>query len=253
MIVASVAAITHVGVVRTENQDCLHVAGWSSRQSGARLTMDLEAGGVLAVIDGMGGHVGGALASWSASRALGDLRLDTATGPSQVNRLVQGVSDAVREQGQLTEGHAAMGATIAGLVLGPAGLLIFNVGDCSILRLRDGYAGQLAVIDRVGDPDRPSVIGQCLGGSPQPTAIDAHADWFHPVDVERLVLCSDGLTDCVTTKEIVALAEAPVPIDDAARALIAAAVRNGAPDNVSVIVADVADRSEVAADSDDNG
>lgn len=234
------AATTHVGVVRSENQDCLALAGWSTQLSGARLDLELPPGTSAAVIDGMGGHPGGDHASRTAAHAIGMHRLGAATHPDEVGALVQRVSDTVRETGQATEGHAAMGATIAGVVVTEDALLLFNVGDCSILRIRDGYVGQLAVIDRVDPTGRSSMIGQCLGGSPQPTAVDAHPDRFVPVGPERLVLCSDGLTDCVPNATIATVAASGVPRGDAARGLVAAAIRAGAPDNVSVIVVDVA-------------
>lgn len=239
MTVVSVAATTHVGVARTENQDCLHVGGWSSQRSGARLELDVGSSGVVAVVDGMGGHVGGRLASWTAARALDDLRLDAATDPAAVNRILQQVSDAVRAHGAATVGHGSMGATIAGFVVTGRGLLLFNVGDCSILRVRDGYVGQLAAIDRVEGADRSGIVAQCLGGTPHPTAVDAHAVWFSPVGRERLVLCSDGLTDCVPNSEIALLVEGVGSLGDIAASLVAAAVRRGAPDNISVIVAEV--------------
>ena len=57
---------------------------------------------------------------------------------------------------------------------------------------------------------------------------------------DMLLLCSDGLTRCVPEPEIAAcLSEAPEP-ETAAAALIAAALGQGAPDNVSAIVLHVA-------------
>jgi protein phosphatase len=50
-----------------------------------------------------------------------------------------------------------------------------------------------------------------------------------------LLLCSDGLTDCLTEAEIITHLNAPSP-DAACRQLVAAALDHGAPDNVSVVV-----------------
>ena len=55
-----------------------------------------------------------------------------------------------------------------------------------------------------------------------------------PGDV--LLLCSDGLTTCVDDQEIAGLIAAEQPRTLSCRALVEAALRNGAPDNVSVIV-----------------
>ena len=61
---ARVAAATHVGLVRAENQDAVLVDSWVSARDGAlSLTRAVRSGGralVLAVCDGLGGHAGGA-------------------------------------------------------------------------------------------------------------------------------------------------------------------------------------------------
>lgn len=230
---------THVGLLRSENQDCLYGAGWATQRSGARLAITAEVGDAIAVLDGMGGHRGGALASWTGAAALSLGRFDATSTPQDVGSVIQDVSDAIRSQGAITSGHQSMGSTIAGVVVTPDGLVLFNVGDSSILRIRDGYVGQLAAIDRVGDATRSNVVGQCLGGSPHPTRIDAHEEAFRPSGDERLLLCTDGLTDCVPNDQIAALADPGTPAQQACTALIAAALRHGAPDNVTLVIIDM--------------
>ncbi|MFI8774641.1 PP2C family protein-serine/threonine phosphatase [Gordonia sp. NPDC062954] len=189
---------------------------------------------MIAVIDGMGGQPGGDLAAWTASRRLGELRLGNATSPDEVGEAIQQLSDHVLEVGRATEGHALMGAVIAGLVCADTGLFLFNVGDCSILRTSGDYVGELAEIDSAGE----HAVGQCLGGTEHPVAIDAHPIAYTPAQPERLILCSDGLTRCVDTAQIGDLAgELDGP--DLVRALIAAATRAGAPDNVTIAVVDI--------------
>lgn len=232
-----IAASTHLGLVRTSHQDCLHIDGWTASSSGSRLQYDLDGHGVVAVIDGMGGHAGGEVAARTTSAHLADCRLANTTSPEDVDQILQQVSDHVRGIGAITEGHANMGATIAGFVVTPHDLLLFNVGDCSILRITDGFVGQLAVIDRNEvDESGRTLLTQCLAGSPQATVVDAHAERFVPRGTDVLVLCSDGLTDIVddaTIGQIVAESADEVQIADE---LVAEACRAGAPDNVSVIV-----------------
>lgn len=233
-VTVAAAAATHVGLVRTTNQDCLHVAGWSSSRSGARLQMDVPQRAVLAVIDGMGGQPGGELASWTVSRSLNEFRFDADTTIDDIGAAVRQLSDDVREAGRATVGHSRMGATIAGIAFAPCGIVLFNVGDSSILRISGDYVGQLAEIDRVGAHS----VGQCLGGTEHPTAVDAHEMMFDPRDHETLILCTDGLTDCVDVDRVAELAKQFDGIG-LAQALIAAACESGAPDNVSVIVVDI--------------
>ncbi len=82
MVAVEVAAGTHVGVVRDQNQDCSHIDGWSTSASGARIARSLRAPSIVAVIDGMGGHPSGHLASWTVSKLLTDLRIATSRGLS---------------------------------------------------------------------------------------------------------------------------------------------------------------------------
>lgn len=238
MVAVEVAAGTHVGVVREQNQDCLHIDGWSTSASGARMTRSLREPSIVAVIDGMGGHPGGDLASWMVSKLLTDLRIATSPRPVDLNAGIQSVSDRVREAGSATEGYAHMGATIAGFVVGKDALMLFNVGDCSILRIRDGYIGQLAHIDRPGG-SMSNVVNQCLGGSPQAVSVDSHATTLEILRPERLILCSDGLTDAIPDA---ALAQLCCDLTEPAALvgeLINTAIRAGAPDNISLIIADI--------------
>ena len=225
----SASATTHVGMVRTTNQDCLYIAGWSSSLSGARIGMDLPPRCVVAVIDGMGGQPGGDVASWTASRALGEARLERCSTPADVGIKIQAVSDAVREVGRATTGFGRMGATIAGIAVTDGGPILFNVGDCSILQVDGSTVSQLAEIDRVGEHS----VGQCLGGTEHPTTIDAHPIFFYPREHERLLLCSDGLTDCVSLDQIGDIMSAAT-VTDPLPELIRAASDAGAPDNISI-------------------
>lgn len=210
--------------------------------------MDLHGWGIVAVIDGMGGRAGGALASRIASAAIADLNLAAASSSEEVNSLLQEVADTVRETGANRSGYALMGATIAGLVLQRDSVILFNVGDCSILRVRDGFVGQLAIIDRaVNEEGRHGVVTQALGGTPQPIMIDAHAEVFIPSGDDLLVLCSDGLTDTLDNNHVVSLAAEFSEPGALADELVAAACKAGAPDNVSVIVLDFSKRKQVPA------
>lgn len=230
-----VRATTHVGMVRTINQDCLHVAGWSSSLSGTQIAMPVPPRSVVAVIDGMGGQPGGDCASWTASRALGDARLERSATATDIGAKIQWVSDVVRTVGQSTQGYSRMGATIAGVAFTDAGMILFNVGDCSILQIDRTGVSQLAEIDRIGAHS----VGQCLGGTEKPTAIDAHPIVFQPREREQLLLSTDGLTDCLTLDQIgqiIAGAGESDPLSELVRAACAA----GAPDNISLALVTVA-------------
>lgn len=233
-----VAALTHVGDVRTVNEDCLFVDSWIAQASGTALeiSFDLRQRPItLAVIDGMGGYVGGAVASCTAALALGTQDLsDIPVAMGQISR-------DVLDRGRAMAGHADMGATVAGIRFEDAQVRIFNVGDSRVYRSIDGYLGQVSVDDLVPDPSgvRKGLISQSLGG-PIERAVDPH-EMTEPIEPgTTYLLCSDGLHDCVEHEQIAAaLALEP---QAACAELVRQALANGAPDNVSVIVAKVTQR-----------
>jgi PPM family protein phosphatase len=231
-----VGAATHVGRVRAHNEDCLYVNGWIAQASGSELSSSYPLDGspvTLAVIDGMGGHVGGALASATAGLALADERLD------DLAIALENVSRAVMKRGQEVSGHADMGATIAGLVLDADEIVAFNLGDSRIYRYAAGYLSEVSVDDLAPDPSgmRKGLISQALGKGTSQHTIDPHTLRITLKEGGTFLLCSDGLHDCVAAEAIGANLE--LPPDVAAPALIKAALDAGAPDNVSVVVARV--------------
>jgi serine/threonine protein phosphatase PrpC len=96
-------------------------------------------------------------------------------------------------------------------------------------------------------PRRSHAITQALGGSSLPVPVEPHFTVDAPLAPgETLLLCSDGLTDMVADNILRdMLSKAPDP-NTAVRHLTAQAFRAGGHDNISVVVARLADTSEPA-------
>ncbi len=238
-----VAAATHVGMVREENQDSLLCHGWVTGRSGGRHGEEISlvpgAPPVLyAVIDGMGGHAGGAAAAATASAVLA--RELTTLDPDGIRAALAHADRTVATVGEAL-GTPEMGATVAGVLVDHDRALVMNVGDSRVYRYVDGYLGQLSVDDRVPAPGSPgrSYVAQSLGG-PGRRVLDPHTlDQPHRPGATTYLLCSDGLHDIVDADAIrQALATGTGPVE-AVTALVARALRAGAPDNVSVVVLNV--------------
>lgn len=251
---AVLAAATHTGLVRSDNQDCLHVDGWITQRSGSLLTTSIDLDAQIltaAVFDGLGGHRGGALASRTASYELGFHQLHPADQPG-LRATVQAVNRAVVEAGD-RESTSDLGTTVAGLVLARDTGLAFNVGDSRVYRVVDGYLGQLSVDDRTGtEHGERALLTQSLGG-PVETALDPHPVSIDLDSAATYVLCSDGVHDVLTARNMIdALgadrldqrvlrttadpADTCEPVRAGVQALLRAALDRGAPDNISVIV-----------------
>jgi PPM family protein phosphatase len=246
-----VAAITDVGSVRSENQDCVLLDGWVSARDARRISevrlLPEDPAYVVAVCDGLGGHAGGSVASRLAAMTLA-LRPWTSAACEAVTervieaaRNIQQVSDAIRD----LEG---LGSTVAGIAVTATEFSVFSVGDSTVFRVADGSVGELTVPDRRPDPHRAdaSVLTQSL--SVFTSTPDPAVQTFPVLRPVRLLVCSDGLTDVVGAEQLRSSLAGPIGapggVQKAATALVAAALDQGAPDNVSVIVMDLAPSGE---------
>ena len=229
-----------VGMVRAGNEDSAMTSNF-----------------LVAVADGMGGHAAGEVASKIAIRATAAIakslrNKDLAQGESDellANSIAQ-IDLALAQSVDDNPLLAGMGTTLSALFLRDGSIALLHIGDSRIYRLRGNNFEQLTtdhtVIQELLDqgtitqaeiathPQR-SVLTQVLMGEgrhiPALTTLEIKAD-------DRFLLCSDGLTGVLSDKEIKAILKGKGR-GTAVDALIEAAHLNGAPDNVTVIVADL--------------
>lgn len=231
----SIGVASHVGRVRTHNED-------SARAEGS----------VFVVADGMGGHAAGEVASHIATEALIELagRRDL-----EVGDVVAQVVEANRRILDSAEQHpdqCGMGTTVCGAVVvlvdGLPHWAVFNVGDSRVYRSTDGKLSQVTVdhsevqelVDRgyltaeqaARHPAR-NIITRSLGREPM-GAVDTWV--FPPYAGERLVICSDGLSNELSIEEIEAVVNSLDNAQVAADTLVEQAVAAGGRDNVTAIV-----------------
>ena len=230
------AGRTHPGLMRERNEDALHV--------GPEL-------GLWVVCDGMGGHLGGQVASQSAVDAIVEAFRDAPPGSEAPDALVSAIRSANRAVFQRARADAAlynMGTTVVAARRVGDRLHLCHVGDSRIYRWRRGELEQVTrdhsltnlYVDnpeleaRFG-PANPNVIVRAVGLR-ETVEVDHLA-----VDLERddmYLLCCDGLTDMVDDwiiKEILADGW-EAPLDECADALVRAALGNGGIDNTTVII-----------------
>lgn len=240
------AAASDIGLVRQSNQD----SGFAGRF-------------LMVVADGMGGHAGGDVASHVVIRQM--LELDRPFDSAEkarktlreelikINSLLIG---AVVERPEL----AGLGTTVSALLRVGDRAVIAHIGDSRIYRLRNGALQQITAdhtyVQRLIDTGRlteeealthprRSVLLRVLGDVDARPDIDTTIIPIKPGD--RWMLCSDGLAGVVRDDVILNVLVTTPGSSDAADALVAASIRRGAPDNVTVVVMD--DRAEPAVES----
>lgn len=236
-----VAALTHQGRVRPNNEDCIVAGDWLQNEpmSAPRLVEDkLDAPLVCMVLDGMGGQAGGEVAAYEAGRFLARA-LPACDSEAAITQGIREANALIYRQMQHDPRYRAMGATLAGVRLAPESILAFNVGDSRIYRVQDGSLSQLSVDDipppRPGRPDsRSGVITQSIGGASRFTEIQPHVSRHAGGAPWTYLLCSDGLYDALGLHAM----EAAIDEDLGASAsrLIERALDAGARDNVSIVL-----------------
>lgn len=228
------------GLVRTNNED--------SAYAGPHL---------LVLADGMGGHAAGEVASALMVEHLEHLDADDVDG--DVLQLLrdgaatanESIAETIRQRPE-TDG---MGTTLTAAKFTGKDFGLIHVGDSRGYRLRDGKLEQLTVDDTyvqslvnegaldpadVSTHPKKSLILKAYTGAP----VEAEVTRIDAVAGDRILLCSDGLSDPVTASTIEqALGEGSPEV--AAARLVELALRSGGPDNVTVVVADVLDREQL--------
>ena len=228
--VAVGAGLTHRGLVREKNEDAI---------------LTDPAGVLWAVADGMGGYGNGDVASDIVVDCLA--AIDETGEPEELleDALAQ-ANDLVRARGREIR-QGVMGATVVALLIQNAVGNIAWAGDSRAYLMRSGSlrlltfdhtvvqelveSGALRAADAEHHPES-HVVTRAVGGA---DVLEVDHVTVPLIIGDRLLLCSDGLTACVYDQSIArALAEEPTP-DTVCNALVAEALQNGAPDNVSVI------------------
>lgn len=229
---------THQGRVRDTNQDTVYP------DSGGRA----DEGLLIAVADGMGGHSGGEVASRDAM----DAAVGLAGDPPRVEERILAANEAVLSHARADWNLAGMGTTMTLADLSSDGLLrIGHVGDSRAYLLRSGVLTQVTedhtfVAEQVRagrlDPEaarthpRRSMLTRAVGLARDLT-VDVIEERLRPGD--RLLLCSDGLSNMVVDATIGSVLADGTP-EEAVWALIEAANQAGGHDNISVAIVETA-------------
>lgn len=188
----------------------------------------IPAEGWALIADGMGGHAAGQVASRLAVECLRNLA-DLLRDEDGIEEAVAAVHAAIFGAMQENATLAGMGTTVAGVVLSPNEALCFNVGDSRIYHM--GAKLSLLSEDHVIEGH---VLAQCLGGLSEQDVPEPATLRIRWKKGQRLLLCTDGLTDMLDDDEIATILERARA--SPAEALVDAALNAGGRDNVTVMV-----------------
>lgn len=238
-------AASDSGSVREVNEDAVALEPFPS--------------GVLAVVaDGMGGAKGGQFASRLAAtviprvftEAMNEGRGDPGTA---LPVALEAANSSIYNQARSDESLKGMGTTSVALALTAQQAWVAWVGDSRVYLMRDGglfqmtedhsiVAGMvregLLTLEQASFHGERHVLTKALGTRPEVEV----AAWPQSVQVrfgDRFLLCTDGLHDLLTEDDLLQLG-GQGSLREAAAALIAQAKERGGPDNISLILLEVA-------------
>jgi protein phosphatase len=252
------AGMTDVGSARDHNEDDFY------------LSQGKEA--LCVVADGMGGHRSGEVASAMAIKAMVEYYRETlsdveysAEAPDgedgetvdlierRLREAVLSANRAVYTAASQSELYQGMGTTIVLGYFTNQGAYFANIGDSRAYRFRDGKLQQrtedhslaneyvrmgiLAAEDIEYFPYKNVITRAC--GLSDEVEVDIHFEEMQPGDI--FLFCSDGLTDMISDAQLEELLQAEDDLEKLCNHLIEVANENGGDDNITVILAKVAE------------
>ena len=239
------------GMVRPNNEDAVHVE-------------EAPAWSVAVLADGMGGYRAGEVASALAVKCITQSLQHSALKSAKKNQpprmavvhralehCVQAANTAVRTHAREHADCKGMGATVVAAVFTQDRLVLAHLGDSRAYLWRGAHltqltsdhswlqeqidAGQIST-DAAAQSGLGHLVTRALGVSERarPTLREQTLEAG-----DRILLCSDGLSDLLAANEIAALLTTDEPLERQAEQLIARANALGGHDNISVILASV--------------
>ncbi len=211
---------------------------------------------VVAVLDGMGGGDYGEDASFTGARTIKTVLEATKTIPNPaefLRELCETLNQAVVERQQDLQ-SCCLGTTVAMVYLHETSLYICNIGDSRVYCCRDGALRQISrdhtdreLLEKRGIRGRRPTVFQYLGMDTSQTRIEPWIQHMQIQAEDQYLICSDGLTDMVSDREIENILRTASDVQSAAEKLIHLAIEHGGKDNITAILVQVTENGGFSA------
>ncbi len=253
-----IAARTDIGRRKRKNEDFYGVF----QEDTPNLQL-FRQGALLCVADGLGGHVGGEIASKLSVSVVKDCLKLQPPPPGEDPTEDQGLLPILRQavlnanatifqtNADLVKSDLPMGTTFLCAAVTPRRVYMANVGDSRCYLIRDGgiisktedhswvdeqvKLGTMSKAQAEIDPRR-NIVTRSIG-THEEVKVDTYI--WHIVPGDTLLLCTDGLVNMLKDAEIAEEFNKNASPAEIAHRLVDAANENGGKDNITVVVADV--------------
>lgn len=237
-------SITDIGSKRKVNQDYIY-----NKDDNIGLLSNLYI-----VADGMGGHKAGDYASRECvNSVVGFIEEHTEcyTPISLLEKAITTANDNINEKSNNNPDLEGMGTTIVAATIVDNTMYVANVGDSRLYLIKDEKMeqitedhslveemvkrGEISATDARMHPNK-NIITRALGANK-----DVNVDFFE-IEVDKddkILLCSDGLTNMVEEQEIVDVVNCNNDMDKVVKKLVQKANQYGGKDNISVVLVEV--------------
>ncbi len=231
--------LTDPGKIRERNEDCVTIVENPAHEI------------LMCVADGMGGHKDGEIASNIAITHISK-RFASISSVGNKEDAINWIQSTVSEANALIFKYVAehpestgMGTTVVLAILTPSFLLFGNIGDSSGYVIKNNKLHKITVdhtlvnllvksgdltLEEAKDHPRKNVLMKALGAN-----TNVEIDIFNvELNIEGIMLCSDGLTNMLTEEQITKVLNSDSSIEDKLNKLIFKANNRGGNDNISV-------------------
>ena len=201
------------------------------------------------VADGMGGHKAGDLASeYTVAKVQEAVSKSMQTIPYQILKgAFQYANQKLLEKAGESDSYTGMGTTLVAATVKDDAVYVVNVGDSRLYKIGDKIEqitedhslveemvrmGEISKEQARNHPDK-NIITKAMGVSDT-----VEPDYFD-TDLQKgecLLMCSDGLTNMVSDRQIKEIVELRTDLESCAKELIRAANQNGGRDNIAVVL-----------------
>lgn len=249
---AETAAVTNVGLRRSENEDNYYFQGvclplsHSENSEVVPWKFEVEKTQVLAVFDGMGGESAGDLASYTSAKTFEACvrkwgESDQMPSEDDISEMLNHVSRTVYEKARENQ-YRLIGSTATVLFLCRDEAMIADLGDSPMYLQRDGELERISVphtdeelLRQQGIQRKPGLT-QFLGIDTGEMRLEPYVKQIKFRDEDQFLLCSDGLTDMVPEVEIRKILSEEISVHKKVQILLERALQYGGRDNVTIIL-----------------
>lgn len=226
----------------------------SSNQDYADYFESLAGQIIFVLCDGVGGNLAGDVASKKTTEFVGrrfkqvDHYLSKEAMQEWMDKVIYDVNEFIVEESSKSTDYVGMGTTLVLATIVEDFILVAHVGDSRAYTYNQGLlvqltedhslvnelvkSGEITVEESINHPRR-NVVTQSIGSDYK---VEAEFTQIDKKQVELLLLCSDGLSNMLSSQMMVEMIEAEKDLNQLAINLIAAANKAGGLDNITIIL-----------------